>query len=73
MHLSLAKDSLSRDSHILEIFSRGQNPQHWHVGRRGLGAGAAADGEIYVEVSRKEMSITDVENVVALLLQNYQA
>lgn len=50
------------------MFSRGQNPQHWHVARRGIGLGKdgiANDGEVYMEVFRKETSLTDVDNVLA--------
>lgn len=50
------------------MFSRGQNPQHWHIARRGLGyneEGAVVDGEVFLEVFRKEASLTDVDNVLA--------
>jgi hypothetical protein len=56
------------DSEISEVFSRGQNPQHWHIARRGLGVredGAVKDGEVYMEVFRKEASLSDVDNVLA--------
>jgi hypothetical protein len=48
------------------VFSRGQNPQHWHVARRGLPTDqGTADGEVYLEVFRKETSLTDVDNALA--------
>jgi hypothetical protein len=63
-----------RDSEVSEIFSRGQNPQHWHVARRGLGQdrnGMRIDGDVYMEVSRKETSLTDVDNVLAGIVRRY--
>jgi len=64
--------TLSSGSDITEVFSRGQNPQHWHIGKRGLRQ-AAGDGKestngdeaIFLEVFRKESSLTDVDNVLA--------
>jgi hypothetical protein len=48
------------------VFSRGQNPQYWHIARRGLGTElGAADEEVYMEVFRKEASLTDVDNALA--------
>ena len=63
-----------RDFDISEVFSRGQNPQHWHVGRRGLGTdqdGIVAEGEVYMEVSRKESSLTDVDNVISGYIRKF--
>lgn len=57
-----------RDLDISEVFSRGQNPQHWHIARRGLGAnddGTTKEGEVYMQVFRKEASLGDVDNVLA--------
>jgi hypothetical protein len=54
------------------VFSRGQNPQHWHVARRGLGvddSGNEVDGEVLLEVSRKEASLTDVDNVLVSVVK----
>ncbi|KAJ7906037.1 hypothetical protein B0H13DRAFT_2021931 [Mycena leptocephala] len=56
---------------ISEVFSRGQNPQHWHVARRGVqdadagDDGGATEEEVYMEVFRKEASLTDVDNALA--------
>ncbi|KAI8974529.1 hypothetical protein BD414DRAFT_468058 [Trametes punicea] len=64
-HLYNARQLLHSDHDVLEVFSRGQNPQHWYIGKRGLGAdadGRAVDGEAYMEVSRKETTLTDVDN-----------
>ncbi|KDQ27067.1 hypothetical protein PLEOSDRAFT_1077815 [Pleurotus ostreatus PC15] len=59
---------------ITEAFARGQNPQHWHVARRGIGFGSGVNningatvvttGEAYFEVFRKETSLTDVDNAL---------
>ena len=59
-------------SDITEVFSRGQNPQHWHIGKGGLRQ-AVGDGKestngdeaMFLEVFRKESSLTDVDNVLA--------
>jgi len=63
----------SSDSDITEVFSRGQNPQHWHIAKRGLSSTqqnteseVIGDGErVFMEVFRKETSLTDVDNVLA--------
>jgi hypothetical protein len=65
-----------RDPEISEVFSRGQNPQHWHVGRHGLGTdksggGGELDGEIYMEVSRKETNLTEVDNVISGFVKKF--
>lgn len=58
-----------REPEILEVFSRGQNPQHWHIAKRGVeavdGPLSGGDGQVYLEVSRKESSLNDVDNVLA--------
>lgn len=61
-----------RDSDISEVFSRGQHPQHWHVARRGVGInddGSEVEGKIFLEVSRKEASLTDVDNVLVSIVK----
>ena len=58
----------SSDPGIYEVFSRGQNPQHWHIAKRGLSGSklsidvTGANDEVFMEVFRKETSLTDVEN-----------
>ncbi|KAF9460520.1 hypothetical protein BDZ94DRAFT_1265778 [Collybia nuda] len=67
-HLYNAREIQAIDPEILEVFSRGQNPQHWHIARRGLGYkedGTLIDGEVFLEVFRKEASLSDVDNVLA--------
>jgi hypothetical protein len=54
---------------LCEVFSRGQNPQHWHVAKRGLGGigssnNTASNDEVFMEVFRKEASLTDADNVL---------
>ena len=59
---------------MLEVFSRGQNPQHWHVAHRGLGEEddvGNEEGGVYLEVMRKESSLTDVDNEMAGILRRY--
>lgn len=63
-----------RDPSITEVFSRGQNPQHWHVNRRGLGTdtrGVEVGGDVFLEVSRKEASLTDVDNVLMSVVRRF--
>lgn len=65
---------LSSDHDVLEVFSRGQNPQHWYIGKRGLGTaadGRAVEGEAYMEVSRKETTLTDVDNELAGVVRRF--
>ncbi|CDO75837.1 hypothetical protein BN946_scf184951.g35 [Trametes cinnabarina] len=67
-HLYNAQQLLHGDYDVTEVFSRGQNPQHWYIGKRGVGTtadGRAVDGEAYLEVSRKETTLTDVDNALA--------
>ncbi|KAH6915963.1 hypothetical protein BKA70DRAFT_1254338 [Coprinopsis sp. MPI-PUGE-AT-0042] len=77
-HLYNARQLLKRDPAIFEVFSRGQNPQHWHISKRGLStagdsadedANSAAKGEMFLEVFRKEASLPDVDNVLASILR----
>jgi hypothetical protein len=66
--------SLSSDPDILEIFSRGQNPQHWHVAKNRIGHeknGSPIEGDVYLEIGRKEASLTDVDNVLAGIVRRY--
>ncbi|KAI0334536.1 hypothetical protein GY45DRAFT_1343283 [Cubamyces sp. BRFM 1775] len=73
-HLYHGQRLLRSDHDILEVFSRGQNPQHWYIGKRGLGTdadGRAIDGEAYMEVSRKETTLTDVDNELAGVVRRF--
>lgn len=59
---------------IIEVFSRGQNPQHWHIAKKGVSLGSQnggvwKEGEIYLEVFRKETSLTDVDNILAKVVK----
>ncbi|KAF8623037.1 hypothetical protein AX15_006547 [Amanita polypyramis BW_CC] len=67
LQLYETKAILDLEPETSEVFSRGQNPQHWYVAKRGLGAAAGnvvSDGEVYLEVFRKESSLTDVDNAL---------
>jgi len=58
----------------VEVFSRGQNPQHWHISRRGLGIdqeGDSVNGEAYMEIAKKESTLTDVENQLAGVVKRF--
>ncbi|KAF9071559.1 hypothetical protein BDP27DRAFT_1218983 [Rhodocollybia butyracea] len=63
IHLFNAQALLQSDRGIQEVFSRGQSPQHWHIGRN-VGQGTFNSGEMYMEVFRKETSLSDVDNVL---------
>lgn len=68
-HLDLlydAKELIERQPDNVEVFSRGLTPQHWHVVHREDGR-----GEIYLQVARKEASLSDVDNVVQKLYKGY--
>ncbi|EMD38908.1 hypothetical protein CERSUDRAFT_104200 [Gelatoporia subvermispora B] len=73
-HLFYGKQMLESDSDVLEVFSRGQNPQYWHVAKRGLGVdsdGHAIEGRVFLEVARKESSLPDVDNELATRVRKY--
>lgn len=67
----ILKADVTRDPEITEVFSRGQNPQHWHIAKRGLSNSQNTDIDnvgseeaVFMEVFRKETSLTDVDNVL---------
>ncbi|KAG2121183.1 hypothetical protein BD769DRAFT_1479744 [Suillus cothurnatus] len=60
------KQLLEQELHINEVFSRGQQPQHWHVLKRDNTSGE--EREVFLEVARKETSLSDVDNI----LQRFQ-
>lgn len=47
-----------------EVFSRGLHPQHWHVAARVADPAEEANEEAYLEVSRKEATLSDVDNIL---------
>jgi hypothetical protein len=49
-----------------EVFSRTQGPQHWHISRR------EPEGTVYLEVSRKETSLSDVENELVGIVRRFR-
>lgn len=62
------------DFDVLEVFSRGQHPQHWHLARRGLGTdkdGNALNGEVFMEIARKESTLSDVDNELTGVVKRY--
>ncbi|KAL0572275.1 hypothetical protein V5O48_009677 [Marasmius crinis-equi] len=66
-HLFNAQDLLESDPDVKEVFSRGQNPQHWHVGRR-----VKEEEAVYMEVFSKESSLTDVDNNLAGIVRHME-
>lgn len=66
-----------RDPDVLEVYSRGQNPQNWHIAKRGLAnplehednPRAARRGMAFLEVFKKEASLPDVDNVLASIIK----
>ncbi|KAI6044291.1 hypothetical protein EDC04DRAFT_2644016 [Pisolithus marmoratus] len=61
-----AKELLERQPTTVEVFSRGMSPQHWHAVHREDGR-----GELYLQVARKEASLSDIDNVVQKLYKSY--
>ncbi|KAH9995037.1 hypothetical protein BJV77DRAFT_1097464 [Russula vinacea] len=49
-----------------EVFSRTQGPQHWHIARR------EPEGTVYLEVLRKETSLSDVENELVGIVRRFR-
>ncbi|KAG1880361.1 hypothetical protein C8R48DRAFT_683684 [Suillus tomentosus] len=66
-YLYNGKQLLEQGLHITEVFSRGQQPQHWHVSKRDNTGGE--EREVFLEVARKETSLSDVDNI----LQRFQS
>ncbi|KIJ65707.1 hypothetical protein HYDPIDRAFT_88594 [Hydnomerulius pinastri MD-312] len=66
-----AKQLLEREPTVVEVFSRGVNPQHWHVASRRDDHSEDGKGEAYLEVSRKEASLSDVDNVLRGLFRSH--
>ncbi|KIK61731.1 hypothetical protein GYMLUDRAFT_574566 [Collybiopsis luxurians FD-317 M1] len=62
IHLFNARALLRSRHGVQEVFSRGQSPQHWHMGRSVEGE---LSGDMYMQVFRKETSLTDVDNVLS--------
>ncbi|KAG0709245.1 hypothetical protein DFH29DRAFT_978829 [Suillus ampliporus] len=64
-YLYEGKQLLEQEPHIIEVFSRGQQPQHWHVSKRDSIGGE--EREVFLEVARKETSLSDVDNIIQRL------
>ncbi|KAI0032318.1 hypothetical protein K488DRAFT_70742 [Vararia minispora EC-137] len=64
-HLFAAQDLVS-NADVFEVYSRTQGPQHWHLAKRERAC------MVYMEVMRKETSLTDVDNELLGLLRRYQ-
>ncbi|KAF8916240.1 hypothetical protein CPB85DRAFT_348549 [Mucidula mucida] len=69
--LYVAQKLFESDPDIREVFSRGVNPQYWHIAKRGWTE--EADGQIYMEVLRKETTLSDVDNVMIGALRKLAA
>ncbi|KAI5120376.1 hypothetical protein M0805_006898 [Coniferiporia weirii] len=65
------KKAFESEQDRIEIISRGQSPQDWHVVKHGLGAGTALHGDIYMEIGRKEASLVDVDNEVVAAIRRF--
>ncbi|KAL4073014.1 hypothetical protein V8B97DRAFT_1869777 [Scleroderma yunnanense] len=65
-HLYDAKELLDKQPTMVEVFSRSLNPQHWHAIHRGN-----ERGDIYLQVARKETSLSDVDNILQKLYKSY--
>ncbi|TDL23594.1 hypothetical protein BD410DRAFT_786836, partial [Rickenella mellea] len=65
-----AQRLLDIDSDVSEVFSRGQNPQDWHLAKKGLGS-SNETGTVYMQIARKEASLTDVDNELSGVLRRF--
>ncbi|CCM00358.1 uncharacterized protein FIBRA_02388 [Fibroporia radiculosa] len=73
-HLFYSRQMFQNDPDVSEIFSRGLHPQHWHMAKRGLGTdedGRRADGEVFMQVARKESTLTDVDNELNAVVRKF--
>lgn len=69
----------NRTPNVLEVFSRTQGAQHWQIAKRepnislvteasvnpAMDGSSGGDAVMYMEISRKETSLADVENELA--------
>ena len=61
-----------RDHDVYEVFSRGQNPQHWYVAKRRVEMTEQFDqGQVYMEIARKESTLADADNEVAAVVREF--
>ena len=65
-HSRTIPHTFHRQPDIIEVFSRSLNPQHWHAIHQGN-----ERGEMYLQVARKETSLSDVDNILQKLYKNY--
>lgn len=70
------RSSITSDEDVLEVFSRGQSPADWHLVKRGLGTtdargAVSVQGDVYMEIARKEASLTDVDNEIAGVIRRF--
>ncbi|KAJ4473564.1 hypothetical protein J3R30DRAFT_3707450 [Lentinula aciculospora] len=77
VHLFNAQALLRSQYNMQEVFSRGQNPQHWHMARRvdqvsGDGDRFGTLGEMYMQVFRKETSLADVDNALTGVIRRME-
>ncbi|EIM86915.1 uncharacterized protein STEHIDRAFT_168790 [Stereum hirsutum FP-91666 SS1] len=77
-HLFLAEEFFQTPN-VLEVFSRTQGAQHWQIAKResnislvteasvnpAMDGSSGGDAVMYMEISRKETSLADVENELA--------
>ncbi|KAF8449051.1 hypothetical protein L210DRAFT_3640648 [Boletus edulis BED1] len=70
-YLFEAKRILDRDPAVIEVFCRGLHPQHWHVASRIADPVEDEKGEAYLEVSRKEATLSDVDNILRGLYKTH--
>ncbi|KAH8093310.1 hypothetical protein BXZ70DRAFT_949891 [Cristinia sonorae] len=73
-HFFSGQQILRSDLDAQEVFSRGANPQHWYVSRRCPGGDDVDDstsGEAYMEIARKESTLTDVDNALAGIVRRF--
>jgi len=65
-HLHDARKSMTCAPDILEVYSRRQNPQDWHLAKRVSGnKDDRQENFVYMEISRKEASLPDVDGELA--------
>lgn len=56
---------------LTEVYSRGQNPQDWHLAKREFGESRDRYDDIYMEIRRKEASLVDVDNEASAVVRKY--
>ncbi|KLO12705.1 hypothetical protein SCHPADRAFT_829091 [Schizopora paradoxa] len=70
-HLHEARQTFICSPEILEVYSRRQNPQDWHLAKRINSIKGMSGSFVYMEIGRKEASLPDVDGEISGVMRRY--